>query len=1367
MNNNVRVGMLASLLLVPATLASANEEVNTEQTPVIQEGEQQQVPFNVLANATDRDILISRFSEFHEGSSVNEIASLRDLLNGLKDGELEATDIELINAKLSYVAEITTLTEELKTLKLEIDKLTLTSPTILTDVPAARAEYDRLQGELNLTQTTMKQAIEANTSADKTVLTEKLTLLNNTEEQNIAYIKKYVTNLDTLTSREKAIKKPQQFIEDYIDTNKLTTLEKDTFATDIKEASDFYAGLSPDEKKILAAVKVGDEEVTPYKLLQDAEAIKKAVEKADALFETIKKTNFTSAAAFKTKVTELQKAVEVVGEDYTHLMQNDVAEIQNYLQVLEVINGIDALKPSAEETYREDVNKLLIEFDSISTSVLKSFVTNHKDLLEAQANIDKAVKAEELIAAMTIENAATTLKIATDGYNALSPTQKKIVNNYEVLQAMQKNNTSATSVVKSIDSIKPTLSSSFVSKVNAARLAYEKLGDPVVEGEEPKLSNSQKLVTNIQVLTTLEQFSDVTSKVLGLKMPKATAESVAAYKTAVTEAATAYAKAFTVDISSLPATTKTALEKLLADANKKISTANTDITRAEQIIAAIDELSSTDPAAAPLLERMAIARALYNEKYVAATAEKPAVGTSADAKRLVYNIATLTNLEKQYKTVMKVINDINALPQYYGKTSLLSRIKSVQKAYDSLGSMQSSVYNVGVLKALAPVEKFITEVNALKTKDENYEAKVNALTTTYNELLTSFADEEYAPLRKLLTDQYYKKLNEATTSITAATTVINSINALKTASGAEVGKLIEQIKADYKKVKEKSLVTNYNDFKIIEKNYSTANKVVILIEKIPTATKANAKDYAKKVEDAKKAYDKLTNVQNIYVTNYANLSSVVEAAKVIGVIANLKTSSKNYLTELAAARAAYDALTEVDKEKVINADLLTEGASTEASVQEVIDLINIAVPTATDYLDKLVAARNAYNSLSKVEQNLVTNIKDLTAREKALKPVLDLIDDINKLDPANAKNFISQYKSAMKAYEKLSYADRVLLTNEQRLTIELAPIYNVMEQISKISQSSKTFVEDVSKARAAYNALTPVQKAQISNYVTLTDHELNVQGGATVDNLIRAIKSSEPKDYIANVKAARNAYNALSSANKKAVTLVNELKAEENYIKPVETVIDLISGLSNPRNNLTKQVASIQKAMAKLNNEQKSLITNLDDYTYLSNVVHVYELIEKLKPSDKYYIGNLQAAQSAYGKLSPEEKQRVTNYYKLQEATTNVDGIQVVINIIAGLSSSSSTYFADIEKALDQYKGLPSALKKQVTNYDVLKLAEKNMKAAQNVIKQIEQIDPDVRSFESKVRSARKAYDRLTAEQKPLVSNYIFLTQYELELGLQ
>ena len=272
----------------------------------------------------------------------------------------------------------------------------------------------------------------------------------------------------------------------------------------------------------------------------------------------------------------------------------------------------------------------------------------------------------------------------------------------------------------------------------------------------------------------------------------------------------------------------------------------------------------------------------------------------------------------------------------------------------------------------------------------------------------------------------------------------------------------------------------------------------------------------------------------------------------------------------------------------------------------------------------------------------------------------------------------------------------------------------------------------------------------------MQDHELNVAGGANVDALIRALRSSDPKEYVQKVKEARTAYNTLSSANKKAVTLVDTLKDEEKYVKPVETVIDLIEGLSNPRNDLSKQFDKVNAALKKLDAEQMSFISNYDKYSDLSDVIFVYQLIAKLKPSDKYYLGNLQAAKLAYGKLSMEDKLRVTNYYKLQEAEQDVTEIERVTNVIGSLSSSSSTYFADIEAALAAYKTLPSGSRNQVLNYTNLQTAEKNMKAAQKVMKSIEELDSSLRNFESKTKAAKKAYEKLTDDQRKIVATIIY-----------
>ena len=92
-------------------------------------------------------------------------------------------------------------------------------------------------------------------------------------------------------------------------------------------------------------------------------------------------------------------------------------------------------------------------------------------------------------------------------------------------------------------------------------------------------------------------------------------------------------------------------------------------------------------------------------------------------------------------------------------------------------------------------------------------------------------------------------------------------------------------------------------------------------------------------------------------------------------------------------------------------------------------------------------------------------------------------------------------------------------------------------------------------------------KARVSNIAVLEGHELNVEGGSKVDAMIQALSTSAPNQFIENVKEARKGYDSLSAANKKAVALVNELKAQEKIVKTVQKVIDEIEGLSNPKNN--------------------------------------------------------------------------------------------------------------------------------------------------------------------------------------------------------
>src|SRR5690606_28729370 len=180
-----------------------------------------------------------------------------------------------------------------------------------------------------------------------------------------------------------------------------------------------------------------------------------------------------------------------------------------------------------------------------------------------------------------------------------------------------------------------------------------------------------------------------------------------------------------------------------------------------------------------------------------------------------------------------------------------------------------------------------------------------------------------------------------------------------------------------------------------------------------------------------------------------------------------------------------------------------------------------------------------------------------------------------------------------------------------------------------------------------------------------------------------------------------------------------------------------IDGLRNPRNDLSRQFNTVNNALKKLDDKQKDYVSNIDQYSNLSNVIHVYTLIAGLKPSDKYYQGNMEAAKLAYDKLSEEGKLKVTNYYKLQQAVLDVTEVQKVTSIIASLNSSSSNFDTDVTNALAAYKALPSGSKRQVLNYSVLQQAEKDLKAAERVMKQIEDLDSSLRTYASRAKSAK------------------------------
>ena len=148
--------------------------------------------------------------------------------------------------------------------------------------------------------------------------------------------------------------------------------------------------------------------------------------------------------------------------------------------------------------------------------------------------------------------------------------------------------------------------------------------------------------------------------------------------------------------------------------------------------------------------------------------------------------------------------------------------------------------------------------------------------------------------------------------------------------------------------------------------------------------------------DLQKLANQMVSVTVTVRGNGADQVAANQVADLIDAIGEVTLDSKN---DIAAARAAYDALTDAQKALVPNYDKLVaaeeayknlvaaaeQDAADRKAARAVIDLINrIGEPVTLDDEAAILAARRAYNQLTDVQKALVENYSKLTAAEQAL-----------------------------------------------------------------------------------------------------------------------------------------------------------------------------------------------------------------------------------------------------------------------------------------------------------------------------------------------------------------------------------------------
>ena len=155
----------------------------------------------------------------------------------------------------------------------------------------------------------------------------------------------------------------------------------------------------------------------------------------------------------------------------------------------------------------------------------------------------------------------------------------------------------------------------------------------------------------------------------------------------------------------------------------------------------------------------------------------------------------------------------------------------------------------------------------------------------------------------------------------------------------------------------------------------------------------------------------------------------------------------------------------------------------------------------------------------------------------------------------------------------------------------------------------------------------------------------------------------------------------------------------------------------------------------------------------------------------------IEEARAAYDNLTDEQKALVENYEVLTNAETALakiendskaaESVEALITAIGTVTEERKTA---IEEARATYDNLTDEQKALVENYEVLTNAEtalakieNNSKAAESVEALITAIGTVTEESKSAIEEARAAYDNLTDEQKALVENYEVLETAETE----
>ncbi|MGI5873348.1 MAG: S-layer homology domain-containing protein [Bacillota bacterium] len=590
---------------------------------------------------------------------------------------------------------------------------------------------------------------------------------------------------------------------------------------------------------------------------------------------------------------------------------------------------------------------------------------------------------------------------------------------------------------------------------------------------------------------------------------------------------------------------------------------------------------------------------------------------------------------------------------------------------------------------------------------------------------------------------------------------------------------------------------------------ATTQFVKDLIEDLPEPDLQTEAD-AEAVSAARAAFDALTDDEAAAVTKAErakleraeNAADTIAADEVERQLLALPAADKVVAADgeaITAARAAFEALTE-DQQKLVSGEAAAKLVNDERALEQLgaapvvheIDAIPDAADLSLDDKDYVEQVRANYDALSDVQKLAVTNVADLikaetklqklaekaAADEAAAAAVDEAIADLGKAENIGV-NDEDAVKAARKAFDKLSDDAKALVTAEDDLIAAEEALAAAKDEAAKAAaaeeaaEKAEKAIDDIgdvtldsekaiAKAREIYDALSDDEKALVENGDALAAAEealaqLKDEAEQAAAEEEAAAKAAADQKAAAKVAAAIDAIGDVTLGDEKAIA-----KARNDYDALTDDQKDLVDNAADldaaeaALDQLKEDKAAADEAAKEAADKAAADRAAADA---------VQSAIDALGEGDDITAADakaVSAARKAYDRLTDDQKALVDN----EDALTAAEEAVAAAKEAAVKEAEEAAKEAEeqAKAAEEAERAAKEAADKAAADKAAADKAAADKAAADAVQSAIDALgeSDDITATDAKaVSAARKAYDRLTDDQKALVDNEDALTAAE------